>query len=119
MKKLIRFITILFKKRVGESDLLDLWLIPFFGKTINEVAKHYEHTTEGTTKFNLDHKVSKWQYNIWHVLMIQKLRRSSSHWFIEHRFPFISRYKMSTKRAKKRSWAIVLNLSPTIREYCK
>jgi len=115
MKKLIRFITILFKKQVSEDDLVDLWLIPFFRRTVKETAKHYEHASKGTTAFILDHKVSKWQYKIWYFLTIQKLRKYDSQWFIERRFPFVSRYKMTVKRAKRVSWIIILDCAPSVK----
>ena len=117
MKKIILFIKILFKRKdLSEDDMVNAWLIPCFFTTLEELTPLYENVEDKSRAFHKDHEVKKFVHRIWRIWAIHKVRNSKTRWFLERRFPFISRYKPSLKYIKHGFWTIDLQCSPSIIE---
>ena len=114
--KAIRFIQILFKKRISEGDLVDLWLIAYFRVTLSEMEPIYK---DDTRQFYADHQVSNFQYELWRSIAFFKVRRYGSYWFWERRFPWFSHYLPSRKYTKKGFMWIELNTAPSVKNEYK
>ena len=119
--KLFKLIRILFKKKITDRDLVNLWLIPCFWETIEEIEATVENDkngnfpTEENRKFYADRKVSNWKYKIWRSVAFYKARRYESKWFRERRFPFFSYYLPSKYSTRKGFWSIDLNCAPSVK----
>jgi hypothetical protein len=82
---------------ITQAELIDLWLLPEYGVTFNEVVVDEQAGKEFFNRY----PVSQEAHDKWDAIASDLVRKV---------------YKMSKKRAEKAKWSWYLNTAPTVKQ---
>ena len=88
------------KKCPTGDEIINWWLVPYHGTTIEEIFEKHPEYAEDNRKFYQDYAITQEQHDEWYDLTIERLSKS---------------LRWSKKMTKREFSFPYLNLSPTVK----